>query len=394
MKTIKIFIFLIIIIITANIAYSFQANSSNFKLSTGIVSSGGKIINSSSYKNYITTGLIAGVVNSSTYKNFLGFFYTWLLADDQPCTAANQCKGGFCCSNLCKSSSCPVTTTVTAATTTTTAVTTGGGGFVLLKEEKDYSVSPSNIKIKLVLGESTEETLKIKNTGKPSLNVSLDVEGINEYLSLSDSVIDLKVDEVKEVTLEFIGKKVGSFVGQIIAKADGIKKSIPIILEVVTELVLFDVKLDIPSAYSEVEPGNELRTQITLLNVGSPEKVDVIAAYFIKDLRGNIIHEESETFKVEKQISYPKVFSIHESTEPGSYVAIVEIRYANSFAVSSQLFRVVEKKELVITNIIAKNATLMMFLALILIVVISMLSYKLVCIMKKSRKKKRAKKQM
>ena len=142
-----------------------------------------------------------------------------------------------------------------------------------------------------------------------------------------------------------------------------------------------------------MKPGNELRTQITLLNVGSPEKVDVIAAYFIKDLRGNIIHEESETFEVEKQISYPKVFSIHESTEPGSYVAIVEIRYANSFAVSSQLFRVVEKKELVITNIIAKNATLMMFLALILIVVISMLSYKLVGILKRSRKKRKVKKQ-
>ena len=120
MKIIKTVIYLLLVIIILNVSYAFQSNSSNFKLSTGTVSSGGDIVNSSNFKNYVVTGIVGGVVNSSTFKNSLGFFYTWLLADDQACTADNQCEGSFCCSNLCKNSACPTTTT-------TTTTTTGGG---------------------------------------------------------------------------------------------------------------------------------------------------------------------------------------------------------------------------------------------------------------------------
>lgn len=389
MRVIKTLILILMIAIAVNLSYAFQANSSNFKLSTGTVSSGGDKVNSSSYKNYVATGIIGGTVNSSTYKNSLGFFYTWLLADNQPCTSANQCQGGFCCSNLCKSNSCPVAPEEAAvAGGGAAAVGGGGGGLIPRKEEKDYSLSKGSIKIKLTLGESVKETLTIKNTGKAAISVSLDIEGVKDYLSLSDDSVDLEADEDITIILDFIGRNVGGFAGRIVAIGDGITKTIPIILEVITELVLFDVKLDIPAENAEVEPGDELKTQITLLNVGAPERVDVFATYFIKDLRGNIVHEESETFAVEKQISYPKVFRIHESTEPGSYVVVIEIRYVDSFAVSSQLFRVVEKKGLVITDILAKNASLMMFLAFILIVVISLLSYKLVGIIKMSKKKK------
>jgi len=387
MKTVKLLTFFLVFIIAANISYSFQANSSNFKLSTGTISSGGEIVNSSSYKNYVTTGIISGVINSSTYKNLLGFFYTWLLADDQPCTTANQCEGGFCCSNLCKSSSCPVAEEAAAAAAAAGAAG-GGGGFILLKEEKDYTVSKSSIKLKLTLGESAEETLVIKNTGKIALSVSLNVEGIDKYLSLSDNVVEIGVDEDVEVTLDFLARNVGGFVGQIITLSENIRKSIPIILEIISELVLFDAKLDIP--FAEVEPGGVLKTQITLLNVGAPEKVDVFAAYFIKDLSGNIIYEETETFAVEKQISYPKFFKIHESTVPGSYVAVVEIRYADSFAVSSQLFRVVEKKGFIQKEIFLKNTIMILFIVSIIIIVVAFLIHKLGSIKKgkpKSKKK-------
>ena len=54
----KIFIFFLVFLIAVSISYSFQANSSNFKLSTGIVSSGGDIVNSSNYKNYVATGVL------------------------------------------------------------------------------------------------------------------------------------------------------------------------------------------------------------------------------------------------------------------------------------------------------------------------------------------------
>lgn len=379
MKTKKIFIFLIVFILASFISYGFQANSSNFDLSAGTVSSGGDIINSSTYKNYVATGIIAGVTNSSTYKNSFGFFYTWLLANNQPCTSNSQCSGGFCCSNLCSSSTCPVEEEATAGGGAAAAAAGGGGGGFLTRGT-DYSLSVSNVKIKLVLGESGEQTFTIKNTGTVDFTVSLSVEGVSEYVTLSDNSIGLAFGDEVEVTINYIAKQVGGFAGQIILTAGDVVKSIPIIFEIISDLVLFDVKLDILAEYTEVEQGGELKTQITLLNVGAPENVDVIVTYFIKDLRGNIIHEESETFAVEEQRSYLKSFKINENIEPGSYVVVVEVRYVDSFAVSSHIFNVVEKKAFVAVDIITKNTALMILLTFLVVVILAFLIFKLVSI--------------
>ncbi len=383
----KLLAFFLVLMIVIGISYAFQSNSSSFRHFTGTISSGGEIVNNSNYKSYVAAGIISGVINSSAYKNFLGFFYTWLLADNQPCTSNSQCQGGYCCDGSCSSSSCPVSAAAGGGGGGGGGEEGGGGGGGFFLPTEDFSVSPGSIKLKLSLGESEERALVISNTGSAALTIPLAVEGVQEYLTLSDSFVSADAGESAAVTLRFIGKNVGSFVGQIIATAAGIERSISIILEVISELVLFDVKLDIPAEYAEIEPGNELKAQITLLNVGAPEKVDVFATYFIKDLRGNIIYEETETFAVEKQLSYQKSLPIHESAVAGSYVAVVEIRYAESFAVSSQLFRVVEKKESVVADIITKNISLMVFLSFMLVAIISALAYKLVSAGRKKKKK-------
>ena len=515
MKIKWVFIFFIVFIIAASISYSYQTNSSNYKLFPLVVSSGGDITNSSTYKTYTATGIISGVINSSTYKNLLGFFYTWLLANGQACTAANQCEGGYCCSNVCRSSACPtqgeeaapsggggggavassggggigiggvgvldsaadIWSTVDSGSSiefkvdkeaiavtnifigdikselgnvelgveslaqspisiepssivyqyfrvntknikeddaesfkisfrvteswlsenslgsgdvalyrfterweelTTKATGTDSlyvnyeadtPGFSLfsigLKGGVPFTVSPDTIKVKLKVGESSTQILRIKSIAAESLSISLFMEGINEFLSLSEKNFDLKTDESAQVTLNFIGKKVGGFTGQIKAKAGGIEKSIPIIIEVVSEKVLFDVKLDIPTAYAVVEPGGTLKSQITLLNVGAPEKADVLVTYFIKDLRSKIIYEENGMIAVENQVSFAKSFKIPEKLEPGRYVAIIEVRYADSFAVSSQLFEVEEKKS-VVEQIVSRNTAVILVLIFIL----------------------------
>ena len=392
MKAAKLIIFFIASIISINISYAAETSSPQYNFSTIIISSGGHIVNGSNYKTYTASGIINGVVESSAYKNFLGFFYTWLLANGEQCGSASQCQGGFCCSGLCASSSCPVSPGGGESGGGGGGGTSGGGGGVILnktnktakieqlKEGADFTISPSSLKVKLALGESDEKKIKLRNTGTLRITIPLQVEGIKKYMSLSDNTAELEFDETKEIILSFIAKDVGAYAGEIIAKAHDIEKSVPIILEFISKLVLFDVKLDIPSQYAEVEPGQELKTQITLLNVGAPKQVDVFAGYFIKDLRGNIIYEETETFAVERQLSYTKSFKIQKNVPPGGYVAIAEIRYADSFAVSSQFFRVAEKKEDTIFKIISRNISLMLLLTFTIALVISVLAYKLVLI--------------
>ncbi|MEK6949911.1 MAG: hypothetical protein AABX34_06825 [Nanoarchaeota archaeon] len=377
-------------IIGCSMAYALNTSSANYRLFPLVVSTGGDITNSSSYKNYVVSGVISGAIESGAYKNFLGFFHTWLLANGEYCTASSQCEGGFCCSNACRSSACPVAAAVSGGGGGGGEAGGGGGGggaIAVQKEEIDFSISPSSIKAKLALGDKDEKSLVISNTGSAAITIPLGLETVTKYLSLSENAVSLEPGESKKVTITILAKEVGAFVGEIIAKADGIEKSVPIILEFISKLVLFDIKLDIPAQYAEVEAGGELKAQITLLNLGAPEKVDVFATYFIKDLRSNIVYEEAETFAVEKQLSYQKSFRIHESTLPGNYVAIAEIRYADSFAVSSQLFRVVEKKEKFIVESMARNSMLMLFASLLIVLVISFFTYKLASIRRKGRSK-------
>ena len=373
MANAKILVFFIVSILAMNVSHSFQTNSSNYKNFPLIVSSGGDIVNSTSYKTYTATGIVAGVINSSAYKSLLGFFYTWLLANGQACTANNQCEGGYCCSSLCQGTAC----STPSVQGPSDGGGGGGGGAAIITQEKGFSVSPSSIKAKVILGGSSEQTLTVRNTGDVALTVSLSVEGVKDYLLLSDNTLTLDPAQAADVTLNFIGKKVGGFAGRILAKADGIEKEIPVIIESITEKVLFDAKLDIPTAYAVVNPGSTLKSQITLINMGAPGKVDVIATYIIKDLRGNTIYQETETFAVEKQASFTKSFKIPESLEEGSFVAIMEVRYADSFAISSQLFEVKEKKS-VVEQIAARNTASTMAMALVLIAFVIIMLLRLI----------------
>ena len=223
------------------------------------------------------------------------------------------------------------------------------------------------------------------NTLPDSFAISLKIENLNEYLSLSDDFFELESGESKGVRLNFVGKKVGAFIGEVVVTltkieelvrtVEDVKISVPIILEVISKVVLFDVQLDIPSEYSVVSPGDELRAQITMFNIGAPENAKVLASYFIKDLRGNIVYDEAETLTVEKQISFVKSLKVPDDAKEGTYVAIVEATFAGSFAVSSQFFEVSEK-EIVIKQLITRNIAILLFLILILIVILIYLVYK------------------
>ena len=83
--------------------------------------------------------------------------------------------------------------------------------------------------------------------------------------------------------------------GKIIVKVDGIKKEILIAIEVETKKPLFDVKVEIPSRFLYIMPGEELFAKVEIFNLGQIGSVDVAIDYIIKDREGNEILSEHET---------------------------------------------------------------------------------------------------
>lgn len=403
MEKMKTSLFLVFaFLLLAFSVYADKINSTSYKQSV-IVSAGGENVTSPSYKMNIAIGIINMIINSTSYINKLGFFHTLLLANDQPCTTASQCEGGYCCSSLCKSSACPSGGAAPSAgggageAAGAGSGGGGGGGPLPTIEEakvKDFSISPSSVKEQVVLGAAKTKAITIKNTGNTALSFSLGVAAVNEFVFLSDTSFSLGAGEEKAVEANIIGKKLGSYIGEIEAAGDGVKKSISVVIEVESEQVLFDAKIDIPSGYKEVRAGSDLKAQITLLNVGPPRKVDVTTTYIIKDKKGNMVYEATETFAVEKQTSFVKSFKIPENLQPGEYLAIIEVRYENSFAVSSELFKVLPKEE-VIQKAAKSNTALLLVLVVfvgLMFLFISLLIPKIGAFRKPKRRKARKRK--
>lgn len=345
MKLQRVLLYSFLFIILFSNTNALKSESSNYKSTSMATSSGGETLESSSYRNIVSVGVIAGKSTSSNYINEFGFVQTILHADGQPCTTAGQCEGGFCCSNLCQSTACPVDAAPSEGGGAAGGGGGGGGGAILPAEvtEADFSISPSSLHFQLTLGDSSSESIIVTNTGSQELSFSATLSGESQYLSLSDNSFSLAPGQQKIIVVTASGNKVGSYVGEIRISAGGITKTAPFLMDVESTQTLFDVKLDILSEYKQVVRGTALRMQATLINIGAGKNAKVQVTYLIKDISGKIIHESSESLIVEQQLSYLKEIKIPELVSLGDYIAIVELRYSNSFAVSSELFRVVEK---------------------------------------------------
>ena len=346
---------LVQIAVTLNGAYAFTTNGTGRIFDFAITSGKNADISSPSFRTYSVIGDVISTINSSNFKTEVGFLRTLPYLNGEPCQVSAECIGGFCCSNVCKSSACPAEgggeIGGDGAAGGGAAAAAGGGGsgggfFTKQIEEKNFTISPSLIKEQLALGGSKIRTIMIRNTGNTALNFSLGVAAVNDFIFLSETSFSLNAGEEKTIEANIIGKKLGSYAGEIEVSGDEIKKSISIVVEVESEQVLLDVKIDIPSGYKKIVPGDELKAQTTLFNIAGPKKVNVLLNYFIKDLKGNIIIEQSETITVEDQLSFTKSFIIPKDAKRGLYLASVEAIYANSFAVSSELFEIVGERKI------------------------------------------------
>ena len=239
----------------------------------------------------------------------------------------------------------------TPVTTTTTTTSSGGGGGGAYGGggggggaiEAKFSASPSSIKERLRLGEKVSKSVEFRNTGDNQIIINLNVDGIDAQVSRSS--IDLAPGEEKAVSIRFEAEELGTHAGRLVATSRETVKEIALVFEVESLTALFDVKLDLPAESREIAPGQDLKAQITLFNVLGGN-VDVLASYLVKDLEGRILSEESETFAVKDQKSYSKVFTLPTGMVAGNYVAAIEVKYLDSFAVSSELFTISDEAAL------------------------------------------------
>lgn len=241
---------------------------------------------------------------------------------DDICNAEETCST---CSSDC--GECPASTTG------------GGGGGASYSSTPNFALSEDSFNLRIVSGESQTNEVIITNTGTSVLNIQLSVTGIESYLLFNSNELTLNPGQSLPLRFTINAPEPGVYAGKIILKYQGISKEIMVLLNVVSEGVLFDTTITIPDLYRVLREGQRLPALIELLEVGGETGVDVTMNYVIKDFDGNTRYTESETFYVQGAKSYSKRFSTL-GLEPGDYVLGVELIYIGGFATSTAHFRI------------------------------------------------------
>ena len=263
-------------------------------------------------------------------------------------------------------------TPVASSASSSSSTSGGGGGITALKPEAigDFEITPAELNIFIKPGEQITKEITIKNKGDKTLDITADITGISDILSLNESQFKLAKGKEKKIILTIKAPDFGVSAGRIIFSVGGIKKEVFILINVEGGKKLFDVSLTIPDSQKIISQGKNINVFSSLTQMGAPFEVDVKITYVIKDFNGNTLNKESETVFVYKAKSFVKELST-ANLPPGDYVIGMEITYQGGFAASSTHFNIVKKT----LNFQLALIIFFVFLA-IAVIIYSILKYK------------------
>ncbi len=206
------------------------------------------------------------------------------------------------------------------------------------------------LKISLHEGDKTEKLISLSSDVGGQFN--LNIEGV-KGVSLGETDFVLKKGEQKQVSVKFDsgGLKPGVYVGSVRVVNEKDISNIPIIFEVESKDIFFDINLDIPPQYTSVEPGGKFIAQLKVFDLTSGGTTPGLGAtnvkmnYFFYSLDGKVLSSEDENVVVDQSTRITKTMSLPADVSPGDYVFVSSAGYKSSLGVASQIITVTKPQK-------------------------------------------------
>ncbi len=219
-------------------------------------------------------------------------------------------------------------------------------------EESTVSFEVDQILIKVLVksGEDIEKELRVMNIGNEEAAIEIGALSISDIVTIPDKKFTIKPGQTKIVRLnlssfneaENIEQSPGVYIGKISVKTDSYEKEIPVIIEIESKNVLFDMNLNPVARDRSVLQGSSTTFEIRVFNLQSIESFNVGMEFFVKDTNGNTIISEGESVVVKTQASFFKTLNIPKNLKTGNYVFAAQASFGNSVGIASYLFEVEE----------------------------------------------------
>ena len=229
---------------------------------------------------------------------------------------------------------------------------------VLNKEAAEKSKVPfeaDQILIKVLVKENeyVEKELRVMNVGEEDISVTAESSGVSHLANIVDKEFAIKPGQTKIVRINFtsfdknanVEQEPGVYIGKVIAKAGSYQKEIPLIVEIESKNVLFDMNLNPVARDRSIVQGDSTTFEIRVFNLQSIESYNVGMEFFVKDTNGNTIVSEKESVVVQTQASFFKTLKIPEKLKTGNYVFVAQASLGKSVGTASYLFEIESSAE-------------------------------------------------
>ncbi len=244
--------------------------------------------------------------------------------------------------------------------------------------EPDFDVDQILLKVLVKSSESLEKQVRVMAIGNEQAGLSLDIYGLKDLVKVSENSFTINPGQTKIINLDFysvinergIEQQPGIYVGKLVLKSKNAAKEIPIVMEIESKNVLFDMNLNPIALERKILQGSDTTLEVRLYNLQGIESANVDVDYFVKDMDGNTILTESETVVVKTQASFYKTISIPKRLKPGPYVFAAQSKFGNSIGTASYMFEVVSPEAETTFVQFCKNSVMCMSLSLTTILLI------------------------
>lgn len=248
----------------------------------------------------------------------------------------------------------------------------GGGGGVSAKAQDPFSLEPELIEVRMRHGEAQVKSFSIKNNLKTFTKILLDLRSIHEFLLLERGIITKPLEEFslspfqkQNIELTFFADesmKPDAYLRRILIKSGTTSKELPVIVEIISRDIIFDVSLKIPESHKTILPGVNIPADIKITRVQGGELADLLLELSVRDFNGNIISNKSGYVSKKDDFSFREELPIPLSASAGKYVFIAKVTHKGKTAVASDTFDVVLEKKKDYTIYLLAAALLMLMI--------------------------------
>ena len=246
-----------------------------------------------------------------------------------------------------------------------------GSGFA------SFQVDSVILKVAIKSNSSFETYVRVSNLETRMKEFNARILDIGNLAGLDRSDFEVDSEGVERIKLSFYNSEKnepGIYLGKLVISSEGEQITVPVIVEIESEDVLFDANFDL-FPIENIFPGNKINAEIKIFDLAKIGTATVEMNYFVKDFNGKKIIEGTENPVVKSQVLIAKSFDLPKDLAVGDYVFGVALTYKNSVGTSSALFSVEEAKALGSSSPFGWGIYLMVFLVAIALIFLMFIVY-------------------